>query len=193
MSKHMIINVESKDSVLKKNSHVKESLDRFLNLNPTFACTESELDSYIRYIALVYDPYSPYVRKYPDIRKRKDNAARKIGIRASSVPISLIVWFLRDVIQNTEWVLIASNENTFDEFVERVNTPISDFDDDEEKLIKAVERKSKLLDYMQQINKRIKDLKKTFYQEDDDLLENEKKFNYNPENIAQAAKEFGKF
>lgn len=145
----------------------------------------SDPDVSLRYIAWVYDPYSPYVSRFPDIRKRKEHVARQLKTIPALISPKLVTFFLKELIRNSDWMLIASNENAFEEFAEKVNEPISQLDD-EEKVIKAVERKAKLLEYMERINETIKTLKKVFFYDDEDLIAEENVVKtLSPETIAK--------
>lgn len=99
----------------------------------------------------------------------------------------LTVQVLQQVIKNREWTLICSFENTYDELTDRVNEKI--FGDNDDDIIKAVERKTKLLDHMEKICFKISELKKVFYAEDADLLEAETVNEpFSPENVAALGK-----
>lgn len=170
----MVIDPTDKRDILTTNPHLEELLKAHeIEVN-------EHTDKQIRYIALVYDPVSPLITKFPDIRERKKQAAKSTGFKTEANP-NLIVLFLRKVFRNMDWTLICSLENTYDEFASRVNEPLDCKDD--EATIKAVERKAKLLEHMERFCEKIKQLKKTFYCEDE-ALEAEEEEALSPESVA---------
>lgn len=145
------------------------------------------IENTIRFAAWVYDPHSPLINKFPDIRERKKQALLMVGPTTEDHDSTIAILLLKYVFKSREWTLICSYENTYDELTDRVNQKIEGVNDDD--IIKASERKTKLLDHMEKICFKISELKKRFYSEDEDLLDaSEENEIFSPENIAAMGK-----
>jgi|SRR5690606_704572 len=163
------------ESILYEDKRLAAIL-KDLNIQPSIG-----VDMLLRFIVLVYEPGSPLIHKYPDIRERKEEARAQLKFTGKENH-ALTIQILKRVIKKRDWTLICSFENAFDEFTDRVNEELTS--DDDEGLIKAVERKAKLLEHMERFCAKVKDLKKVFYCEDDELEASDEEDDLSPEGIA---------
>lgn len=139
---------------------------------------------YFRYLSLCYDPDSPLMKKYNDMQTRKRFAALNVQYEGEHYP-EIAIMFIHKVIKSRKHRALLSNEFVFDEYCLRVNTPITALDED--KMLKAVELKNKMLQQMSEIDERIDSQRRQLYN-DDTELEEVKEMVYTAENIAKHVK-----
>lgn len=146
-----------------------------------------------KYIFSVYDPNSPFIKDFPDSRKRKEEAAYFYGIDkleglqdCSNEPFAKAIhWFLRNFVRSMDWAVIQANTETFWEYQLRLMTPISKNDNSREKdLISAIQVKSKLAEDLSLIADRITKHTKSFYGDDEDMIKSDNKLRFTSEKIA---------
>lgn len=141
--------------------------------------------AYFRYLSLCYDPHSPMVKTFPDIRQRRQEAAMEAVYEGEHFPI-IAIEFVKTIVKRRTWIVLCSMDNTFDEYATRVNIPISN-SLDEDKALKAVELKNKMLETMVQMIASRDNLMKQMFDNDSELLETEGEItNFTPENVAKS-------
>lgn len=146
---------------------------------------ELRQNEYIRYCALLLDPYSPYVREYPDLKKRREVISLDIKYMGHT-STDFEVKMLLKVYRNNDWTLYCSEQNTFYEFVERVNKPIElDEGADPEKQMKAVLLKDKYLESLNKISEHLDSRFKKIFSFDEELMDTAKKVAITPEMVAK--------
>ena len=140
-------------------------------------------ENVFRYLSYAYDPNSPLVRMFPDIRTRKEEARRRSGYKGECSNLTAIK-FVKNIIKKPLWVLVVSLDNTFDEYADRVNSPIDMEEDD--KALKAVELKNKMLTQMSDMLKTRDNLIKQLFDNDRDLEDAESEMKeFKPELIGK--------
>lgn len=175
----MVINPKVEGLIQSKYPFVMEAMGDLLK-----EYKDAEADQVIRYLSWAFDPNSPMVTAHPDLNKRKEQAAKEVGLgKQVKIPASLMVMFLQKVIRNREYTFILSLEQTYDEFTDKINQEITSTGDEE--MLKAIERKGKLWREMKAMIQEINDQKRAFYYSDEELMEEEKQ-RYTPEAMARA-------
>lgn len=140
-------------------------------------------ENVFRYLSLAYDPNSKLVKQFPDIKQRKAEALRLSGYDGYCDSL-LAIRFVKGVIKRPLWTLITSIDNTFSEYADKVNSPIDMEEDD--KALKAVELKNKMLTQMAEMLKTREALMIQLFDNDKELEDAEvglKKLK--PENIGK--------
>jgi len=146
-----------------------------------------------RYIIAAYDPESPIVKRYRDVKQRKAlaiNVAEITDIAFGEKLNDLEFPFLVDAIDNylknhaksMLWYMICSNEQTFYEYGRRLLQPIKEQETKEKDLISAIATKSKLSEDMQTLYERIKKGYLELY--DDENLQEKATSGFKPEQFA---------
>lgn len=126
----------------------------------------------LKYISWVYDPNTPLASSHVDLSSRKKEAIRLTKFDGYVDP-RIVFIFVSKVINNRLWTEIVSNEMVFEEYTQRVLSPIGDTLD-EDKLLKAVQLKNTMLLHMGDMRKRIKTLRSELFAADDSLMEQNK-------------------
>lgn len=159
----------------------------------------------LQYIEYTYSKESELIQSYPSLKKRKEMAVVKSGLDIKDDFVqelmelqainkeedefvkaitSLINFYLKNQCDNAFEMLI-SNQQMFWEFQARIRKPMSE-DLDEDKALKAVEIKDKLARASEEAHKRIQNLYKEIYGEEDKMQkEAEKIVRITPELMAQ--------
>lgn len=149
-------------------------------------CTITDLryDEYIKACSLIYDPNSPLVREYSNLKDRKEYVNKELFKSKFYSDAKFEVELLKRVYRKTEWTLLCTIDNVFDEFTTRANEPIENSAEnmlDADKMLKAVQLKTKYIDDMAgMIDKRENLYKKIFYQ-DEDLMNIDREVAWTPE------------
>lgn len=152
-----------------------------------------EANGVAKYIFAVYDPNSPFIKDFPDSRKRKDEVAYFFDIEkveglldcSNENFVKAVHWFLRNFVRSMDWAVIQANTETFWEYQLRLMTPISKNDNSREKdLISAIQVKSKLAEDLSLIAERIAKHTKLFYGDDEDVIKAQSKMRFTSEKIA---------
>lgn len=146
--------------------------------------TELRYDEYIKACSLIYDPNSPLVKEYSNLKDRKEYVIKDLFKGKFFSDPKFEVELLKKVYRKTEWTLLCTIDNVFDEFTTRANEPIENEGDgglDADKMLKAVQLKTKYIDDMAgMIDKRETLYKKIFYQ-DEDLMNIDREIAWTPE------------
>lgn len=126
-------------------------------------------DTFFRWMAFVYDPNSPMIHGFQDLKQRKEAAADEVGFKLKHAldHMPVVVDFLQKMVKSREWTLIVSYENFYDELTEKVNTKLSDGTQDDQ--LKALEKKTKSLAEMRNIIAILPQLYKEFFGGDEEL------------------------
>lgn len=158
----------------------------------------AEKERLVRYILALYDPQSPIVKEYPDLTSRKLAAADIAGYHAvkeqelldiifacdSEYMVSIIVSFLRNIVQSRLWASIQADEQTFWEFISRMLLPIAK-DNKDKDMVSAVAMKTKLSEDKEGIAVQLEKNWQKFFADDDGLKKKiEKRNNWSPESMA---------
>lgn len=130
---------------------------------------ETDFDKYIRYASLVFDPSSPLIKQYSDIKTRRERASKEIGYGGYDRR-QIEVFLLQDVYRSSDWTLICSIDNHFAELTEKVNK-IVEMSNDPDKELKAVEFKGKMIEQMGKLITTRKELIREFFGGDQELEE----------------------
>lgn len=157
----------------------------------------------IRYVIFLYDQNSPLRVHYPVIQDRKDIALKlagfsRLGVRKKTQLEILhsnhegLLKAIYDVLKyqnNTSWAMLVSNEETFWQLQEQINTPLQDLksmkfppktDDSKKAELKAqaqkmnlalMQSKSKLMEEAESLATRIKKYESELYGEDDSIVQ----------------------
>lgn len=165
----------------------------------------------VKYVIMMYDPYSPLRREYQDIEERSRVAQDISGYKEYTAPViesddeddnedvieeddsnditRTIIGYLR-LVKSMEWAMIVSIEAAVWELSQRLLQPIKfvGAGQDKDKLA-AVNMKSNTVSSMVDMHEKLKSLKLKFYEGDIELQEKAEEvqdIKYNPQGIAKA-------
>jgi hypothetical protein len=140
-------------------------------------------DKVIKYICYLYDPNSPLKEFFPDMSRRKeqaatlsgfdleDNATKDIVGEMMSLKnkgvVAMIDEFLRFVNSRT-WSMIVSNEETFYEYQSKLLRSVTAERDKD--LLQALQIKGKIMEDLDNINERLEKYYLKLYAGDEDLV-----------------------
>lgn len=136
------------------------------------------LDSILRYMIMVYDPKSPLVSYERDLNYRKDTAVLLAKIQDETLAAavvnsthtyspSLIIKYLMRFARSKEWAAICAFESSFWESIKEVCEPISGKNSREK--LDSVQKKAAIKEEIEKDIRRLDQLYRTFFGEDDDL------------------------
>lgn len=151
-----------------------------------------------KYVMSMYDPQSPLIKEYRDIRMRKQTCASLAGFDLSKEEKYLtgvfsladknilagVNTFLRNFIHSRLWYMICAREQTIYEYAERMLKPVDSKDGDKEKdLMSAIAIKSKLSEDMARMNELLEQDYLKYFGGDVDLAKAARK-SFSPEDMA---------
>lgn len=150
-------------------------------------------ESIARFIIITYDPGSPVIKKYRELKQRKVAACELAEITDANLisqlhelSVSFVVEaidvYLKNYAKSMLWYMISANEQTFFEYGKRMMEPIKDAESREKDLISAIATKSKLSEDMETIYERVKKGYNELY--DDDVLQEKATSAFKPESYA---------
>lgn len=150
------------------------------------------IDSILRYIILVYDPKSALVLNERDLNYRKGIALELAHLEDQEIsePLItsthsysslLIIRYLKRFARSKEWAAICAFESSFWESIAEVMKPISGKSSRE--VLDSVQKKAAIKEEIEKDIKRLDQLYRIFFGEDDDLLSKYKR-RITPELIA---------
>lgn len=139
---------------------------------------DDNLDCILRYMIMVYDPKSPLIAYERDLNYRKDTAIllAKIEdeITAAAVVNSthtyspvLFIKYLMRFARSKEWAAICAFESSFWESIKEVIEPISGKTSKEK--LDSVQKKAAIKEEIEKDIRRLDQLYRTFFGEDDEL------------------------
>lgn len=175
-------------------NYTKCFCDPTKDLNPR-VLQISDYQPMLRYIIMMYDPNSPLRKNYPELDLRKRVASQESGYdlqlqdgeksELEREPLTLaIVTYLR-MVNNRIWTQICSVEEAIWEYNRRILEPIKANAEDKDKdELSAVNMKSKMIQDLDLFEKRLQELERLFYVEDE-ITEVIKKKRFRPENISE--------
>jgi hypothetical protein len=138
----------------------------------------------LKYIIAAYDPHSPFIPQYRDVRVRKQMAAMFAGFNMTTDNIYVeeifslkdntardaVLKFLRDFGYPRIWFQVCANEKTFYEYGERLMQPIDEEKTSGEKdLLAAIQIKTKLSADMEALDDRIEKGYRKMFGGDDEI------------------------
>jgi hypothetical protein len=96
---------------------------------------------------------------------------------------------LKKVYRSSEWTLLCTIDNVFDEFSTRANEELDDSEEmDADKMLKAVQLKRKYIDDMKDMISIRENLYKKIFMNDDDLMAIEREQALTPETFIKLKK-----
>jgi len=99
------------------------------------------------------------------------------------------VEMLKKVYRSSEWTLLCTIDNVFDEFSTRANEELDDSEEmDADKMLKAVQLKRKYIDDMKDMISIRENLYKKIFMNDDDLMAIEREQALTPETFIKLKK-----
>lgn len=139
---------------------------------------DENLDSILRYLIIVYDPKSPLIAYERDLNYRKDIAvqlakitdetlANAVITSTHSYSPSLVIKYLMRFARSKEWAAICAFESSFWESIKEVIEPISGKNSKEK--LESVQKKAAIKEEIEKDIKRLDQLYRTFFGEDEDL------------------------
>jgi len=149
----------------------------------------------INYILLFYDPESPFVQKYIDIKKRRDAVIDYTGLSKvkeetlkeiigySNKEILLMVFEYVKIINNRLWELITVSETVYHEYTKELLLGV-DGDDSKDKLT-ALTLKTKILSALDDISSKLDGYYGKFYAGNPELEDGVKSLSISPELISE--------
>lgn len=159
-----------------------EILDSFIEFR---TYNHDNREAVFTYIQMVYNRQSPLLTNHPELQDRK-KAARTLDIDYDNDSIlELIDIYLCRIQSSNAFNMLISYQEAFWEANNKLRRKISD-GLDEDKVLKAVETKSKLIDYVENLSAKIAVLTNNIFQEDNQLIKrSEKKRRLTPEYMAK--------
>lgn len=153
---------------------------------------DDQRDAIIRYSIMVYDPKSPLVLNERDLNYRKGLAIELVHLDDQYTVESVInsthkhspdfiFEYLKRFARSKEWAAICAFESSFWESIREVMEPISGKNSREK--LDSVQKKAAIKEEIEKDIKRLDQLYRTFFGEDDDLM-NKNKRRLTPELIA---------
>jgi len=149
----------------------------------------------VNYILLMYDPLSPFVKRYQNVKKRTEVIADYIGLNKvkketfdyvtsydNSEMLEMIDSFVK-WINNRIWGLIVVNETVFYEYQRELMVGVTG-DKSKDKL-SALTEKNKILASMDEVSARIEAYYTKLYSNDKELENNLKTARITPEGVAK--------
>lgn len=171
---------------VKELAHWKEALSE--------SDGRSDIDNLIRYVVACYDKGSPIVRVISNIGTRKMEAALVAGYdleKDSEVlddifafegeTMTLGILLLKEQ-NDMYWAMTVSNEQCFWEYQKALNTSITNYKDDKQKM-DALNVKSKIMDECDKITERVEAYRLKIFG-DPEIVAKVSKKNFSPESIA---------
>lgn len=151
----------------------------------------------VRYILLMYDKNSPFVRNFSSYEKRQVETAAFVGYPADKKKlvnerlfelkdedvINMIIDFCK-LMADLKWTALISNLQTFYQYQKAIYEEVVDVKGDTDKL-KAAEIKSKLLKECDQIIERVEQYEKDIFIGDNNLMDLAKPRRISPELLAK--------
>ena len=166
----------------------KEAYPILSNIPISDRVTDIHYDNYVRACALILDPNSPILKEFSTLEKRREYVYMflpYLGYKAKHFEVEL----LKKVYRNTEWTLLCTIDNVFDEFTSRANEELANTEElDADKMLKAVQLKRKYIDDMKDMIQIREDLYKKIFVGDDELMKIEREQALTPEAIAKNRK-----
>lgn len=142
----------------------------------------------IRYVIYCYDPKSPLIDLYVDLKRRKESAAEYAGFERNkktgkfpdevnaimaleNTAVNDMIFCYLKLINNRVWTQIVTNEQLFDEYSRLLMAPVGNASDDK-KLLEAANVKAKLREECKLISTDLDKLYKDLFGDNDDLKDN---------------------
>lgn len=149
----------------------------------------------LNYILLMYDPASPFVKRFQNVKKRIDAVCDYTGLSAikdKEFYLSVITYSNEEILRATDafvkwinsrlWSQIVANETAFYEYQAEVMTSVSGKDSKDK--LTALNTKTKILEAMDSIASRLDGYYSQLYQNDKELENIVKTKMVTPEGIA---------
>lgn len=163
----------------------KEEIDGCLAGIDDFNVSDLHFDNYMRYCALVFDPNSPAVVDYPELKVRKEKIKSMLGYMGREdrrFEVRLIV----RVYQNKQFTYLTTIQNVFDDYAEKANMVLEGLDED--KLMKTTQLKTKLINDMGDLLDKERQAMSSMFFGDKDMVEDFKKARKTTETVAKMGK-----
>lgn len=149
---------------------------------------EIHFDNFVRCCSFTLDPNSPIQKEFSDLKTRRDYVQSMLGYKGHQ-DRSFEVNMLKKVYRKTDWTLLCTIDNVFDEFATRANEELADTDElDADKMLKAVQLKRKYIDDMKDMIGIREDLYKKIFMDNENLMEIEREQALNPEAFVKLKK-----
>lgn len=146
-----------------------------------FAVTELHFDNYMRYCALVFDPNSPAVTDFPELKYRKEKIKGMLSYMGRE-DRRFEVMLLVKVYRQKHFTFLTTIQTVFDDYAEKANMELGGLDD--EKLIKATQLKTKLINDMGDLLEKEQKAMHEMFFGDKDMVDDFKKSRLTAEKVA---------
>ena len=153
-------------------------------------------ENLLRYVGLLYDPRSPLVRDFRDLKMRKQEAAMLAGYNlrkgeadkifdfSDKEALNAVDVYLKSFISSRLWYMINAREQTIYEYAQRMLKPVEEKDGVGEKdLMQSISIKSKLSADMATMNELLDADYNKFFGNDEDLAKATRR-GFTPEEMA---------
>lgn len=139
---------------------------------------DDNLDTILRYMIMVYDPKSPLISYERDLNYRKDTAILLAKIEDETIAAAVVnsthiyspalfIKYLMRFARSKEWAAICAFESSFWESIKEVIEPISGKTSKEK--LDSVQKKAAIKEEIEKDIRRLDQLYRTFFGEDDEL------------------------
>lgn len=133
-------------------------------------------DRIFKFIQLCYSKSSPLIKQFPDLQKRKEQALLGAGLEPKNFDLDrediavLVDVYLCKIQSSNQWDSLISFQECLWESHRVLRAPVWDFID-QDKQIKALETKHKLVAAIETYTTKIEDLYKVIFHSDDKLID----------------------
>lgn len=147
-------------------------------------------NSRVRFILFMYDKGSGFIKKFTDIKKRREVAIQESGINPEDFKeeefLNMVTDFL--IFQNDRlWHMICLHYNLYVEYSGLLMSPIAE--DRSKDLITATKVKEDIRQNLMKVNADLDNFLEEFYRGDKEVkAQIEEKIRYSPENISKKLK-----
>lgn len=181
------------------NPMVKDIFEEYPKLKDAkVIIADNDANALMKFIIMSYDPGSPLIKDFPDMKRRKEEAAHLAEVKdidgvtsfSKESYVNIANWYLRHYVRSLDWAVIQANLETFWEYQKRLMTPIEKEENSKERdMMAAIQVKSKLAEDLSSISERIQKHMKQFYS-DDDLVKADTKLRFTSEHIAGVSQNY---
>lgn len=146
-----------------------------------FKVNKFDFDMYMQYCALVFDPRSPAINDYPDLKMRKEKVLEMVRYKGET-DRRFEIKLLLEIFNNRKFTLLITVRNIFDDYSEKSNMTLEGIDD-EEKILKASQMKTKLVNDMFDLMQKESQLLSEIFYDDSEVIKEVLATRFTPETI----------
>lgn len=146
----------------------------------------------LKFIIMMYDPQSPLVKEFPDLQRRREEAAYLSDFKLPQNPmknddlVRAIIGYLK-ILRNRRWALIVGIEQTIWESTGNMfNTVESDSGSNDKDVIAGIKMRNGMAADLIELNDKLDMLYKQFFNDEElEVVVNERPYLTSAESVAQ--------